>query len=164
VRGLSVRKPGSSYQVRVTGFSARMVPTKAAAEKLELSLKTRRAMGELVGSRQAFWFSLTDDMLDLDEGTMPIPAELSKNKCDHRICLTSYEVALFREQLLEREPGTRLVFPTATCKQWDRSRFREQVWTKALAAAVRRDVNIRTVCRRCSRASPSTCSGTWLSR
>jgi len=92
-----------------------------------------------VGSRQAFWFSLADDMLDLDEGTMPIPAELSKNKRDHRVYLTSFEVALFREQLLARAPGTRLVFPTATGKQWDRSRFREQIWTKSLAAAVRRD-------------------------
>jgi integrase len=92
-----------------------------------------------VGSRQAFWFSLTDDMLDLDEGTMPIPAELSKNKRDHRVYLTSFEVALFREQLLARAPGTRLVFPTATGKQWDRSRFREQVWSKSLAAAVSHD-------------------------
>jgi hypothetical protein len=92
-----------------------------------------------VGSRQAFWFSLTDDMLDLDERTTPIPAELSKNKRDHRVYLTSFEVALFREQLLARAPGTRLVFPTATGKQWDRSRFREQVWTKSLAAAVRHD-------------------------
>ena len=28
-----------------------------------------------VGARQSFWFSLTDDMLDLENGTMPIPAE-----------------------------------------------------------------------------------------
>jgi len=273
---VSIRKRGSSYQVRVTGFAARTVPTKAAAEKLELSLKTRRAMGELVeerpttlgaeidgfldrarsagglrprsiefyerkakvwaplrevkvsalrrvqvqdfivaraakhprsaqdelqfvkrvlrearergqrvddalfsiklrrhearrgrgltveqlyelaswfpehvsrlvliagqvGSRQTFWFNLTDDMLDLDEGTMPIPAELSKNKREHRVYLTSFEVGLLREQLLARAPGTRLVFPTATGKQWDRSRFREQVWSKSLAAAVRHD-------------------------
>ena len=70
---------------------------------------------------------------------MPIPAALSKNKREHRVYLTSFEVALFREQLLARAPGTRLVFPTATGKQWDRSRFREQVWSKSLAAAVRHD-------------------------
>ena len=42
-----------------------------------------------VGARQAFWFSLTDDMLDLEGGTMPIPAELAKNKREHRVALRS---------------------------------------------------------------------------
>jgi hypothetical protein len=32
-----------------------------------------------VGARQLFWFNLTDDMLDLDGGTMPIPAELASS-------------------------------------------------------------------------------------
>jgi len=92
-----------------------------------------------VGARQAFWFSLTDDMLDLDEGTMPIPAELSKNKRDHRVYLTSFEVKLFREQLLARTPGTRLVFPNGKGEQWNRSRFGEQVWKKSVEAAAKSD-------------------------
>ena len=62
-----------------------------------------------VGARQAFWFGLTDDMLDLDGGTMPIPEELAKNKSEHRVYLTSVEVALLREQLMGAgawdEPG-----------------------------------------------------------
>ena len=41
-------------------------------------------------------------MLDLDGGTMPIPAELAKNRREHRVYLTSVEVALLREQLLAR--------------------------------------------------------------
>ncbi len=275
-RLVSIRKRGSSYQVRVTGFSARTVPTRLAAEKLELNLKLRRSMGELVeerpttlgaeidgwldparaagglrprsiefyeqkakvwtplrglkistlrraqiqdfivaraaehprsakdelqllkrvlreakdrgqrvddailsikpvkhearrgraldveqlyelaswfpehasrlvlvagqvGARQAFWFNLTDDMLDLDEGTMPIPAELSKNKRDHRVYLTSVEVALLREQLLARAPGTALVFPNDSGERWNRSRFGEQVWRKAVKAAAKHD-------------------------
>jgi len=273
---MSIRKRGNSYQVRVTGFSARTVPTRQAAEQLELHFKVRRSMGELVeerpttlgceidgfldrlraagglrprsiefyeqkskvwtplrevkvsalrraqvqdfitarakkhprsaldelqfvkrvlreakdrgqrideavlsikpgkhaprrgralkvdqlfelaswfpehvsrlvlvagqvGARQAFWFSLTDDMVDLDEGTMPIPAELSKNKREHRVYLTSLEVSLLREQLLARPPGTRLVFPNAKGEQWNRSRFRDQVWAKAVEACAKHD-------------------------
>jgi integrase len=90
-----------------------------------------------VGARQSFWFNLTDDMLDLNAGTMPIPAELSKNKREHRVYLTSTEIALFREQLMARPGGTALVFPNPRGEKWDRSRFREQVWTKSIEAAAR---------------------------
>lgn len=92
-----------------------------------------------VGARQNFWFNLTDDMLDLGEGTMPIPAELSKNRREHRVYLTRTEISLLREQLLARPAGTRLVFPNRRGEQWDRSRFREQVWTKAVEAAAKAD-------------------------
>jgi integrase len=90
-----------------------------------------------IGARQSFWFNLTDEMLDLGAGTMPIPAELSKNKREHRVYLTSTEVALFREQLMARRGGTALVFPNSCGGAWDRSRFREQVWSKSVAAAAR---------------------------
>jgi integrase len=49
--------------------------------------------------------------------------------------LTPVEVSLFREQLLARAPGTRLVFPTVTGKRWTRSGFRERAWLPALDAA-----------------------------
>ena len=62
-----------------------------------------------VGARQAFWFGLTDDMLDLDGGTMPISEELAKNKSEHRVYLNSVEVGLFREQLMARAPARRCV-------------------------------------------------------
>ncbi len=94
-----------------------------------------------VGARQSFWFNLTDDLLDLENGTMPIPAELAKNKREHRVYLTSVEVALFREQLMARAPGTRLVFPTPEGGQWDRSRFRDRLWLKSVAAAAKNDRN-----------------------
>jgi integrase len=92
-----------------------------------------------VGARQSVWFGLTDDMLDLRAGVMEIPGELSKNRRDHRVYLTSVEVALFREQLLARATGTRLVFPNTAGGQWNRSRFREQVWSKSVEAAVEHD-------------------------
>ncbi len=92
-----------------------------------------------VGARQSFWFNLTDDMLDLENGTMPIPAELAKNKREHRVYLTAVEVALLREQMMARAPGTPLVFPTPEGGQWDRSRFRDRVWLKSVAAAARHD-------------------------
>ena len=92
-----------------------------------------------VGARQSFWFGLTDDMLDLDSGTMAIPAELAKNRREHRVYLTSVEVSLLREQLLARAPRTNLVFPTPEGGQWDRSRFGDRVWRKSVAAAARHD-------------------------
>jgi integrase len=92
-----------------------------------------------IGARQSVWFGLTEDMLDLQAGVMEIPAELSKNRRDHRIYLTSVEVALFREQLLARTAGTALLFPNTAGGQWNRSRFREQVWAKAVKAAAEHD-------------------------
>jgi len=92
-----------------------------------------------VGARQAFWFGLTDDMLDLDAGTMPIPEELAKNKSEHRVYLTSVEVALLREQMMARAPGTSLVFPSPEGGSWNRFRFGDRVWRKSVAAAARHD-------------------------
>jgi integrase len=92
-----------------------------------------------VGARQSFWFGLTDEMLDLDAGTMAIPAELAKNKREHRVHLTSVEVSLLREQLLARAPGTTLVFPTPEGGSWNRFRFGDRVWRKSVAAAARHD-------------------------
>jgi integrase len=92
-----------------------------------------------VGARQNFWFGLTDDMLDLRGGTLEIPAELAKNGREHRVYLTEVEVPLLREQLLARPAGTPLVFPNPRGEKWDRSRFREQVWSKAVEAAARHD-------------------------
>lgn len=92
-----------------------------------------------VGARQSFWFGLTDDMLDLDGRTMAVPAELAKNKREHRVYLTGVEVALLREQLLARAPGTNLVFPTPEGGSWNRFRFGDRVWRKCVAAAVRHE-------------------------
>ena len=92
-----------------------------------------------VGARQAFWFGMTEDMLDLQNGVMTIPAGLAKNRREHRVYLTTVEVGLFREQLLARPGGTPLVFPNAKGQEWDRSRFREQVWANSVEAAARHD-------------------------
>ena len=93
----------------------------------------------MVGSRQRVWFELTDDLLDLDEGTLSIPAGLAKRGKEHRVYLTSVERSLFREQLMIRAPRTGLVFPTPTGCQWNCSGFRERVWAKAVAAAAAND-------------------------
>lgn len=91
-----------------------------------------------IGARQRFWFELTDEMLDLEAGAVDVPAELAKNRRDHRIYLTELEVALFREQLLARAAGTQLVFPTPTGRPWTRSGFRERAWTKGVKAAAKK--------------------------
>jgi integrase len=88
-----------------------------------------------VGARQNVWFHLTDDLLDLRDGTLTVPAELSKNRREHRVFLTQLEAQLLREQLLVRAPGTALVFPTPTGKHWTRSGFRERVWAPAVRRA-----------------------------
>ena len=92
-----------------------------------------------VGARQAFWFGLTDDMLDLDGGTMPIPEELAKNKSAHRVYLTSFEIALLARAAdgagVWDEPGV----PDAGGWAWNRFRFGDRVWRKSVAAAARHD-------------------------
>jgi integrase len=93
----------------------------------------------MVGQRQRVWFEMTDDLLDLKAGTLAIPARLAKNGKPHQVFLTPTEVGLFREQLLARAPGTALVFPTPTGKQWTESAFRQRVLSKAIAAATRHD-------------------------
>ncbi len=45
---MSIRKRGPrAYQVRVAGFPAQTAPTRESAEKIELDLKRRRALGDL---------------------------------------------------------------------------------------------------------------------
>jgi integrase len=92
-----------------------------------------------VGCRQNVWFNLTDEMLDLQNGTLTIPAALSKRRREHRIYLTELEVALLREQLLARAPGTSLVFPTVEGNTWKPNRFRDRVWLRSVNAAVKND-------------------------
>ncbi len=92
-----------------------------------------------VGARQHVWLSMTDDMLDLDAGTMAIAAELAKNRREHSIYLTPLEVTLFREQLVARAPGTRLVFPTKSGRRWMRNHFRKWAWVPAVTAAAAHD-------------------------
>jgi hypothetical protein len=78
---------------------------------------------------------MTDDLLDLREGTLFIPAWLAKNAKPHQLYPTPVEVVVFHEQLLARTPVTRLVFPTPTGQQWTESGFRQRVFSKATAAA-----------------------------
>jgi len=89
----------------------------------------------LIGCRQRVWFSVTDEMLDLDSGTLTTPSSLAKNRREHRIYLTEGEAQLFREQLEIRPKGTSLIFPTPEGKQWTASRFRDRVWVRAVEGA-----------------------------
>jgi len=91
----------------------------------------------MIGARQRVWFELTDDLVNVDGGTMAVPARLAKNRRDHVVYLTGIESRLFREQLLARPRVTTLVFPTPTGKRWTRSGFRERLWRPAVDAAAR---------------------------
>jgi integrase len=127
-----------------------------AVEELELlaeqaPLYARRMLLLLgtTGLRCGEAFSLTDDRLDLQRatddlpahGTATVTAELAKERLAKQVALDAQDVALLREQLLARAPGTRLVFPTATGRAWRYSQFHKLVWTKACrrAADVWRD-------------------------
>jgi integrase len=90
----------------------------------------------MIGARQRVWFEMTDDLLDLRSGTLSIPSWLAKNGREHQIYLMGLEAGFFREQLMVRAPGTSLIFPTPTGKQWTESGFRERVWQKAVKAAI----------------------------
>ena len=51
------------------------------------------------------------------------------------IPLTQREALLLKEQLLARTAGTTLLFPNKKGEQWNRHRFRDQVWQSAIEAA-----------------------------
>jgi Phage integrase family len=90
-----------------------------------------------VGARQNEWFTLDERQLELDgdEPVMRVPRTLNKSRRPKSIPLTAREALLLKEQLLARTAGTTLVFPDARGEQWNRHRFREQVWQRAVEAA-----------------------------
>jgi integrase len=88
------------------------------------------------GARLREWTTLTDDRLDLDAGTMFVPAELTKEGRDKTIPLLPAEVRKLRRQLLARAPGTRLVAPKAQGAEFrQRSHFYRLIWDPALRRA-----------------------------
>jgi integrase len=67
---VSIRKRGArAYQVRVGGFAAQTVPTREAAEKLELDLKVRKALGDLYEAPAVTLADAIDGLLARIEAT-----------------------------------------------------------------------------------------------
>ena len=88
-----------------------------------------------VGNRIGELFSLDETRLDLQQGTLHVPAHLCKEGVAKTIPLTREEVHLLREQLLARAPGTTLVFPTKTGRQWRHNQYEKFIWAKAVQRA-----------------------------
>jgi integrase len=109
------------------------------AARLPEHVKRLVLLAGQVGARQNVWFNLTNDLLDLRTRTLTVPAELAKNRREHRVFLTDVEANLLREQLRVRANGTRLLFPTVTGKAWTRSGFRERVWLAAIHHAAQQN-------------------------
>lgn len=94
------------------------------------------AVAGTVGARLREWVTLTDDRLDLEAGTMFVPAELTKEGRDKTIPLLPDEVRRLRRQLVARAPGTRLVAPKAQGGEFvQRSHFYKLIWGPALRRA-----------------------------
>jgi integrase len=72
------------------------------AARLPEHVKRLVLLAGQVGARQNVWFNLTNDLLDLRTRTLTVPAELAKNRREHRVFLTDVEANLLREQLLVR--------------------------------------------------------------
>jgi integrase len=88
------------------------------------------------GARLREWTTLTDDRIDLDAGTIFIPAELTKEGRDKTIPLLPEEVRRLRRQLVVRAAGTRLVAPKAQGSEFiQRAHFYRHVWDPALRRA-----------------------------
>lgn len=104
-----------------------------------------------VGARQNVWFKLTDELLDLRGQTLTVPAELAKNRREHRVFLTDVEGNLLREQLLVRPNGTRLCSQRSPASSGRGADF-------ASACGCLLSVT-RARATRCSPASRSTCCG-----
>jgi len=115
----------------------------------------------MIGARQRVWFEMTDELLDLQNGALNIPATIAKNRRAHRVYLTNLEVGLFREQLMARAPGVRLVFPTPPGKH---GRAAGSASESGLRRSRRRSRTTGPAVRRCSTASPSISSDIQLVR
>jgi integrase len=87
-----------------------------------------------VGLRFTEAVTLTDDRVDLEAGTIFIPARINKSRRPKPIPLARIEVQLLREQLMARLPGTRVVFPTEKGAVYSHSGF-QSIWLPALLAA-----------------------------
>ena len=90
-----------------------------------------------VGARQNEWFTLDERSLELDgdEPVMRVPGIHNKSRRPKSIPLTPREAKLLKEQLLARKARTSLVFPNDKGAQWNRHRFRDEVWQDAVEAA-----------------------------
>lgn len=86
-----------------------------------------------VGLRFTEAVTLTDDRVDLEAGTIFIPARINKSRRPKPIPLARIEVQLLREQLMARTPGTRVVFPTEKGAVYSHSGF-QSIWLPALFA------------------------------
>lgn len=87
-----------------------------------------------VGLRFTEAVTLTDDRVDLEAGTIFIPARINKSRRPKPIPLARVEVQLLREQLLARPAGTRVVFATEKGGAYSHSGF-QSIWLPALLAA-----------------------------
>jgi integrase len=97
-------------------------------------------LGGTLGARIMSLLNATDDWLNLDAGTLTIPAAFHKSgnvAGDLILDLLAEEVGLFRQQLLVRAAGTSLLFPRRYGTRWTHSNFHRQVWTKARDRAAR---------------------------
>ncbi len=95
-----------------------------------------------VGLRLGEALTLEEDRVDVDAGTLFIPAALCKERRDKLIELASFECTLIAEQLIARTPGTTFVFPRAGGRRyrpgpWGKTDFYKRVWYPARDAAAR---------------------------
>lgn len=89
-----------------------------------------------VGLRFTEAVTLTDDRVDLEAGTIFVPARINKSRRPKPISLARIEIQLLREQLLARPAGTRVVFATEKGGIYSHSGF-QSIWLPALLAAGR---------------------------
>jgi integrase len=87
-----------------------------------------------VGLRFTEAVTLTDDRVDLEAGTIFIPARINKSRRPKPIPLARIEVQVLREQLMVRPAGTRVVFATERGSVYSHSGF-QSIWLPALLAA-----------------------------
>lgn len=99
---------------------------------------------EIVGSlglRIGEALSLPDEHIDLNHGSVYVPARLNKEGRDKVIELAGHERTLIAQQLMARPQGARVLFPRVGYRRpvgvWEPHDFRERVWRPAREEASR---------------------------
>lgn len=137
---------GAIYHEAAEGVALEIPQLEEIASTMPDRIKRVVVFTGLVGLRFTEAMTLTDDRVDLANGSILIPRDLNKGRRAKPIPLARVETQILREQLMARPAGTRLVFPTERLAVYSKSGFRS-VWLPALEAAgfSREDDDGRTV-------------------
>jgi integrase len=91
-----------------------------------------------LGLRGKESFGLLDHYADIPGRTVFVPAAIAKERRDKTLPLDEVETELVQRAILDRPPGTRVLFPRAEGDHWNQGKFYDRAWLPGRALAIER--------------------------